>query len=165
MKCFRSSLKRTRKRIRKRIRRQEKWRKKPGPDPAIFIGRILLINGTRRCANVGEESRRVGFWALAIGEVQDRFGACRLCPLQRRLSLSKHHDRRSALAGCDAEAGGQADGFAGALEGRRKDFHANSFSQNCGVDRAAAWQNRKELMLPFASEGVVAAQQPCRPLD
>jgi hypothetical protein len=79
--------------------------------------------------------------------------------LQCLFGFAEHDHRRTATAGSDAKAGGEADRFSRYLERRGKNISANPFGEHDGVNCAAARQNEEELVHSRAAEQVIAAQK------
>jgi hypothetical protein len=88
-----------------------------------------------------------GFWAFDFGVEQGLLG------------FAEDYYRGTALAGGDAETGGETDGLVGYTEGQAEDVLAEALGQHDGADGAAAGEGDEEFVFAGTAEEVVAAQE------
>ena len=87
-----------------------------------------------------------GLGAFGFGIEQSLFG------------FAEDHHRGTAVAGGDAETGGETDGLAGYAEGGAEDVLAEALGQHDGADGAAAGEGDEEFVFAGAAEEVVAGR-------
>ena len=73
--------------------------------------------------------------------------------------FAEDHYRGTALAGGDAETGGETDGLVGYAEGGAEDVVAEALGEHDGADGAASGEGYEELVLAGTAEEVVAAEK------